>query len=296
MRGEKTLGLFFKGLCMGSADIIPGISGGTVALILGIYEELIHSIKTVDLRVIPYAFFAIFRKDYREKLKKILLSIRFDFLVPLLLGIITAFLLLAWIIKEKLLPYYTSEIYSFFTGLILASAIVILLRVKRFKPVYLIHLLAGVSSAYLFLSSTGIYLNHSLPVIFLSGVVSICAMILPGISGAFIMVFLGQYEYMITALRNLYLPPLVTYVVGAFIGIVSFSHILSVLLKKYRGAVLFFLVGLMIGGLKVPVSKVESINLFTISCFMVGLLLVIFVEAFAVRRNGDGSRADKASK
>ena len=292
MRGLK---LFLKGLCMGSADIIPGISGGTIALILGIYEELVFSIKSIDLRIVPYGFAAIFKKEYRKKIKELFLSIRFDFLVPLLIGIITAFLLLARVISELLL-YYRSMIYSFFTGLILASAIVILLRVKRFKPVYLIHLLAGVSSAYLFLSSTGIYLNHSLPVIFLSGVVSICAMILPGISGAFIMVFLGQYEYMITALRNLYLPPLVTYVVGAFIGIVSFSHILSVLLKKYRGAVLFFLVGLMIGGLKVPVSKVESINLFTISCFMVGLLLVIFIEAFAVRRNGDGSRADKAGK
>ena len=282
MRGLK---LFLKGLCMGSADIIPGISGGTIALILGIYEELVFSIKSIDLRIVPYGFAAIFKKEYRKKIKELFLSIRFDFLVPLFIGIITAFLLLARVISELLL-HYRSMIYSFFTGLILASAIVILLRVKRFNPIYLIYLLAGVSSAYLFLSSTGIYLNHSLPVIFLSGVVSICAMILPGISGAFIMVFLGQYEYMLAALKNLYLPPLVTYVVGAFIGIIAFSHILSRLLKRYKNAVLSFLIGLMIGGLKVPVSEVGSINLFTISCFMVGLFLVILVEIASRRKEG----------
>ena len=279
----RSLRLFLKGLCMGSADIIPGISGGTIALILGIYEELVFSIKSIDLKIIPYSFAAIFRKEYRKKVKELFLSIRFDFLVPLLIGIIIAFLLLARIISELLL-HYRPLIYSFFLGLILASAVVVYLRIGKFKLMYILHLSIGVISAYLFLSSTGIYLNHSLPVIFLSGVVSICAMILPGISGAFIMVFLGQYEYMITALKNFYLPPLVTYVVGAFIGIIAFSHVLSRLLKKYRNAVLSFLVGLMIGGLKVPVSKVGSINLFTISCFMVGLFLVIFVEIYASRR------------
>jgi len=279
----KSLKLFLKGLCMGSADIIPGISGGTIALILGIYEELVFSIKSINLKIIPYSFAAISKKEYRNKVKELFLSIRFDFLVPLFIGILIAFLLLSRIISDLLL-YYRSMIYSFFTGLILASAIVIILRVKKFKPVYLIYLLAGSLSAYLFLSSTGIYLNHSLPVIFLSGVVSICAMILPGISGAFIMVFLGQYEYMLTALKNLYLPPLVTYVVGAFIGIIAFSHVLSRLLKRYRNAVLSFLIGLMIGGLKAPISRVESINLFTISCFMMGLFLVILLEMYASRR------------
>jgi len=296
MRGEKTLGLFFKGLCMGSADIIPGISGGTVALILGIYEELIHSIKTVDLRVIPYAFFAIFRKDYREKLKKILLSIRFDFLVPLLLGIITAFLLLAWIIKEKLLPYYTSEIYSFFTGLILASAIIVCMRIGKFKPVNLFFVLAGLISAYLFLSAAGLHLNHSLPVIFLSGILSLCAMILPGISGAFVMVFLNQYEYMLAALKSFCLPPIIVYLIGAFFGVIGFSHLLSKLLRKSRDAVLSFLVGLMLGGLKAPVSRIETIDISTVTCFIIGLVLVISVEIYASRRNRNGPGVDKTGE
>ncbi|HHF58805.1 MAG TPA: DUF368 domain-containing protein [Thermoplasmatales archaeon] len=290
MRGEKTLGLFFKGLCMGSADIIPGISGGTVALILGIYEELIHSIKTVDLRVIPYAFFAIFRRDYREGFKKIFLSIRFDFLVPLVTGIATAFILLSRIINNLLINY-RSLVYSFFLGLILASAVIVYMRIGKFKPINLFFILAGLVSAYLFLSSTGLYLDHSLPVIFISGILSICAMILPGISGAFIMVFLNQYEYMIAAIKSFYLPPIITYLVGAFFGIIAFSHLLSKLLKKARDAVLSFLVGLMLGGLKIPISRIEAIDISTVTPFLIGLTLVISVEIYANRRNRAWTRS-----
>ncbi len=290
MRGEKTLGLFFKGLCMGSADIIPGISGGTVALILGIYEELIHSIKTVDLRVIPYAFFAIFRRDYREEFKKIFLSIRFDFLVPLVTGIATAFILLSRIINNLLINY-RSLVYSFFLGLILASAVIVYMRIGKFKSINLFFILAGLVSAYLFLSSTGLYLDHSLPVIFISGILSICAMILPGISGAFIMVFLNQYEYMIAAIKSFYLPPIITYLVGAFFGIIAFSHLLSKLLKKSRDAVLSFLVGLMLGGLKIPISRIEAIDISTVTPFLIGLTLVISVEIYANRRNRAWTRS-----
>ncbi len=295
MKGAKTVELFLKGLCMGSADIIPGISGGTVALILGIYEELIYSIKTVDLRVIPYAFFAIFRKDYREKLKKILLSIRFDFLVPLVIGIATAFMLLSRIISN-LIANYRSLVYSFFFGLILASAIIVYMRIGKFKPVNLLLVLAGLISAYLFLSATGLHLNHSLPVIFLSGILSLCAMILPGISGAFVMVFLNQYEYMLAALKSFCLPPIIVYLIGAFFGVIGFSHLLSKLLRKSRDAVLSFLVGLMLGGLKAPVSRIETIDISTVTCFIIGLVLVISVEIYASRRNRNGSGVDKTGK
>lgn len=278
----RSLRLFLKGLCMGSADIIPGISGGTVALILGIYEELILSIKSIDLRIIPYSLFALFKRDYRDKVKKMFLSIRFDFLIPLVIGISVAFLLLAGLIDE-LLKHHRSLIYSFFLGLILSSAFILYLKNGKPKPVYLMHVFSGMVLAYIFLSFTTIYLDHSLPVIFASGIVSICAMILPGISGAFIMVLLGQYEYMLSSLKSMYLPPLITYIIGAFIGVVAFSHFLSKLLKKYRKGVLSFLVGLMIGGLRIPLNEIETVDTYTILCFLTGLALVISVEIYSSR-------------
>ncbi|HEX17160.1 MAG TPA: DUF368 domain-containing protein [Thermoplasmatales archaeon] len=280
MRGLK---LFLKGLCMGSADIIPGISGGTIALILGIYEELVFSIRSIDLRIIPYSLMAILKSGYRRKVKEMFRSIRFDFLLPLLLGIITAFMILVRIISE-ILTIYRSQVYSFFLGLILSSALIIYLRMGKGKVKHLPLLVAGIVSAYLFLDLTGINLDHSLPVIFLSGVASICAMILPGISGAYILLFLGQYEYMIHALKNLNIPPLITYLAGAFLGIIAFSHVLSRLMKRYRKGVLSFLVGLMIGGLRSPISKIDGINVYTAIPFILALLLVISIELLARRR------------
>lgn len=292
---KRGIEIFLKGMCMGSADIIPGVSGGTVALILGIYEELVFSIKSVDLRAIPYAILGLFYKEYREKTVATLKSIRWRFLIPLVTGIASAFFLIANVI-DFLISLYRSFIYSFFTGLIVASAFIIILRTERFKLHYLLFIIVGVLSASIILGFTQITLNHSLPVIFLSGVVAACAMILPGISGAFMMVFLGQYEYMLSALKDINMVLIITYLLGAVLGVVSFSHFLSKLIKDYKGETLSFLTGLMLGGLRGSLQNInpEDSPIMIAIFLLAGLSLVIVVEYLGRMRNG--SRTGKTGK
>ncbi|RLF42476.1 MAG: DUF368 domain-containing protein [Thermoplasmata archaeon] len=270
---------FLKGLLMGSADIIPGISGGTIALITGIYDKLVFAIKSIDPKIPLYLILSISDRRYIDRVKQSIYSIDFYFLLPLIFGIGTAFLVLAQII-HFLLSNYSIYVYSFFLGLILSSAIVLYIRLEEKRIVYLISLFLGFLSSYLFLSLSKIQLDHSLPIIFVSGIISICAMILPGISGAFIMLLLGQYSYMLNAVRVFYLPPIFAYLIGAVIGILSFSHLLSFLIKKYRFVTLSFLIGIMIGGLKRPIDKL-IIYPFSISMalfIIIGILMVFGVE------------------
>ena len=280
--------LFLKGLLMGSADIIPGISGGTIALITGIYDKLVFSIKSIDPRFLIYPFLSLYDKKYIVKTKQSFLSIDFYFLVPLILGIGIAFLILAHII-HFLIAIYSVYVYAFFIGLIFSSAIVLYLRMEEKKLFYLLPLVLGIISSYLFLSLSRIQLNHSLPMIFVSGIISICAMILPGISGAFIMLLLGQYDYMLNAIRSFYLSPIIIYLIGAVIGILTFSHVLSFLIRRYRSITLSFLIGVMIGGLKRPVDGLIRYppSIFMFLFIIIGVIMVFGVEyLWDVKRDG----------
>ncbi|HEC87351.1 MAG TPA: DUF368 domain-containing protein [Thermoplasmatales archaeon] len=284
---NKPLILFLKGLLMGSADIIPGISGGTIALITGIYDDLVFTIKSIDPRFLVYPFLALYKRDYLKMAKKTFFSIDFKFLLPLVSGITTAFLILAQII-HFMLANYDIYVYSFFLGLIIASAAILYIRMEKRNLLYLIPLTLGILLAYVFLSLSEIQLNHSLPVIFVSGIVSICAMILPGISGAFIMLLLGQYNYMINALKSFSVIPITVYLSGAVMGIISFSHVLSFLIKRYRFVTLSFLIGIMIGGLKRPLDRLLICsNLFSVSTILsisIGMFMVIGVEYLYKKR------------
>ena len=286
---DKPIILFLKGLLMGSADIIPGISGGTIALITGIYDDLVFTIKSIDPRFLVYPFLALYNRDYLKKAKKTFFSIDFKFLLPLVSGIATAFLILAQII-HFMLANYDIYVYSFFLGLIIASAAILYIRMEKRNLFYLIPLTLGIILAYVFLSLSEIQLNHSLPVIFVSGIVSICAMILPGISGAFIMLLLGQYNYMINALKSFSVIPITVYLAGAVMGIIAFSHVLSFLIKRYRFVTLSFLIGIMIGGLKRPLDRLLiSSNLFSVSTILsisIGMFMVIGVEYLYKKREG----------
>ena len=286
---NKPLILFLKGLLMGSADIIPGISGGTIALITGIYDDLVFTIKSIDPRFLVYPFLALYDRDYLKKTKKTFFSIDFEFLLPLVFGIATAFLVLAQII-HFMLANYDIYVYSFFLGLIIASAAILYIRMEKRNLLYLIPLTLGILLAYVFLSLSEIQLNHSLPVIFVSGIVSICAMILPGISGAFIMLLLGQYNYMINALKSFSVIPITVYLAGAVMGIIAFSHVLSFLIKRYRFVTLSFLIGIMIGGLKRPLDRLLICsNLFSVSTILsisIGMFMVIGVEYLYKKREG----------
>lgn len=225
---------------MGTADVIPGVSGGTVAFITGIYEELLNSIKSIDKE----AFLLLFRFRIADFWKKI----NGSFLICVLGGIVTSLLSLAGLMTY-LLEHHPIQIWSFFFGLILISSPLILRDIKKWNVGIAISFIVGVVGAYLItiLSPTETPTNFLF--IFFCGALAICAMILPGISGAFILLLIGKYEYMITALTGLNIPVILVFVTGCFFGLLGFSRLLSWILAHYRFPTLAILAGFMIGSL-----------------------------------------------
>ncbi|WP_429222892.1 DUF368 domain-containing protein [Methanobacterium oryzae] len=238
---------------MGTADVIPGVSGGTIALITGIYERLIHAISRIDFKFILY----LFEGDFKRFKENAIQEIDFELFIPLLLGIGIAVLTMSKVISF-LLANYPAVTFGFFFGLILASAIFVYNHVDELNIKNLSFLAIGFIFAIIFVGLNPIQANHSLPVIFISGSVAICAMILPGISGAFVLLLLNQYEYMINALNNLQIVEIITFMAGALVGILSFSRILDYLLIHHKSVTMAFLVGLMIGTLRLPYEKIVA--------------------------------------
>ena len=225
---------------MGAADVIPGVSGGTVAFITGIYEELIDSIKSIDLNA--------FRMLFKFQIINFWRKINGNFLICVLAGIVTSLLSLSKLMTY-LLEHHPISIWSFFFGLILVSSPLILRDIKKWNFITVLAFIIGIVSAYYItvLSPTETPIN--LFFIFFCGAIAICAMILPGISGAFILLLIGKYEYMITALIQFNIPVIIVFVLGCFLGLLGFSHFLSWILKHYRFPSLALLAGFMIGSL-----------------------------------------------
>ena len=234
-------GIYLRGLAMGACDIIPGVSGGTIALITGIYERLVGAIGSVD----PASVKHLVRGDFGS-LRADIEKIDLPFLVVLLAGIGTAFLLMSGVILS-LLTDHTVATYSFFLGLIIASAVAIFLEIRSPNVVTVAYLVVGAVAGYLIGSLGQFDLGHSLPIIFLTGMAALCAMILPGISGAYITLVLNQYEFMLAALRAFSLPEIVAYIAGGVTGILLFTKALKYLLATYHAAMLALLTGLMLG-------------------------------------------------
>lgn len=281
--------LFLKGLFMGSADIIPGVSGGTVAFITGIYERLVNALKSINFRFVFYFFRGFSDKIYFRKSKESFFEIEFGFLLPLAAGIAIAFLSLAHVIGF-LLDYYPSYTYAFFFGLIIASsAVVYKSNQKKIDAVGILFIVIGFVIGFLLVGLNEIGANHSYIVIFASGLITFCAMILPGISGAFILILLGQYSFLLNVLRELAsfdfsrITYAFTYIVGGIAGLLLFSRVLSFLLTKYRNATLSFIVGLMIGALREPVQFIieEPGNmLFSIISAIIGIIIVALISYY----------------
>jgi putative membrane protein len=229
-----------KGLCMGAADVIPGVSGGTIAFLTGIYSELIESIKSIDLEAVKLLFTGKFRKLW--------LKINGNFLFSLVLGILISIFSLAKLM-QYLLVHHPIPLWSFFFGLILASPIYIIREVEGKKLIHLLPTIVGMAAGVIICLISPTETTDALWFIFLCGAIGICAMILPGISGSFILLLLGKYAYIIGAVSDLNIPVLVVFAAGALIGIILFSKFLSWLLKKAYNGTLFFLSGLMIGSL-----------------------------------------------
>ncbi|WP_407380512.1 DUF368 domain-containing protein [Methanobrevibacter sp.] len=257
---------------MGSADIVPGVSGGTIALITGIYEHLIGSISKINFKFIK----PLVKFDFKGFWNAFLDEIDFAFFIPLILGIGIAMLTIAKVVTYCM-DVHTALTYAFFLGLILASAYVLLKKIPKLEIKHIAFAILGCILAYVFVSLNPIAANHSLPVIFISGLIAICAMILPGISGSFLLLLLGQYEYMLTALHELHFTEIIVFIVGAVIGILGFSKILNYLLKNHEEVTMAFLIGVMVGTLKLPALEVAS----NVTLDIAGLLPCVIVAIIA---------------
>ena len=245
--------IFLRGLFMGSADIVPGVSGGTIALITGIYERLINAISRIRFSFLK----PLFKGNFNEFKAKLIDEIDFELFIPLALGIGIAFITLAKVISY-LLDTHTAYTFSFFLGLILASAYILYTKLDDFNFKLVIITAIGIILSYIFVGLNPIATNHSLIVIFISGLIAICAMILPGISGSFLLLLLGQYQYMLNALNSKNIIEIVVFCAGALIGILGFSKLLNYLLEKYESATMAFLIGIMLGTLRLPVMKITE--------------------------------------
>ena len=231
-----------KGIGMGAADVVPGVSGGTIAFISGIYEELIESIKSINFKSIK----SLFTKGP----KTFWGAINGFFLLSLLIGIAISVLSLAKLINY-LLENFPIFIWSFFFGLIVASAIYVAMQIKGWNYKIILSIILGTGIAYFVTSVTPISDggNPSYIYLFFCGMVAICAMILPGISGSFILLLLGQYKFILSAISDLKISYIATFGIGALIGLISFSNVLSWLLKKFHDITIAFLAGFMLGSL-----------------------------------------------
>lgn len=241
---KRTLKDYFwvtlKGMGMGAADVVPGVSGGTIAFISGIYEELIFSIRSVNMASLKLLF--------QGKLHAFSKSINLPFLLALVLGIGISVLSLAKLMTY-LLEHYAILTWAFFFGLIIASAWLVAKSITKWNMATIFALLAGIVVAYLITELTPAATPDELWFIFICGMVAICAMILPGVSGAFILLMMGKYAYILGAIDTLNFKILATFLCGATIGIVSFSNVLAYFLKHFHNATVAVLTGFMIGSL-----------------------------------------------
>ncbi len=236
--------LSLKGLCMGSADVIPGVSGGTIALITGIYEDLIGALKSFDA--------AMVNKALHFDLKGALACVHIRFLLSLFFGIAIAIISLARLMNF-LLNDYPVFTWSLFFGLISASILVVSRQVATWGPRTGISLVVGTVVAAFIVNLIPVATPEALWFILLCGIIAICAMILPGISGAFILLILGKYEFITATLKNPFLPHnlmiIIVFCLGCLIGLLSFSRLLNYLLINFRQSTMAFLTGLMVGSM-----------------------------------------------
>ena len=245
--------LFFKGIFMGIADAIPGVSGGTIALLLGIYEELIHTISSLNFEQILYL-----RKN---GFKSFWSKINGGFLFSLLLGIgvsLISFVKISAILLDK----YPLFVWSFFLGLIIATVYVIYKLIEKLNFRNILFVLISIMATLLLSSFSTVEINNiGLLYILFCGIIASSAMILPGISGSLILVILGVYTFLINALNNMDILIIIAFILGAIIGLLGFSRVLKYLFNNYRNITYSIMLGLVIGS----IPKILKITLFLIA-------------------------------
>ena len=249
-----------KGACMGAADVIPGVSGGTIAFIMGIYDKFVASLAAINAEAVKLFFTGKFKEFWRH--------INGGFLLSLVVGIGISIISLATVM-QTLLSDFPIQTWAFFFGLIVASSIFILRGISGWGLREILFLIGGVVLGVTICTLSPTQTPDALWFIFLSGAIAICAMILPGISGSFILLILGKYQYILGAVSDLVAGQNVVgnlliigvFAIGAVVGILSFSKLLHWLLSRWHKQVLIILAGFIIGSLvKIwPWSNPEAI-------------------------------------
>ena len=293
-----------KGMAMGAADVVPGVSGGTIAFISGIYEELLTSISNVNLSLI--------KTIKSDGIKVAWKQVNGSFLLSLFIGIFISIISLAKAIKW-LLENEPILLWSFFFGLVLASVIYIAKQISKWKIFTFIVLILGAGLAYYITTLNPLVTENSSPLfLFLAAALAICAMILPGISGAFILVLLGAYKPVLAAVNNRDVTSIAIVGAGAIVGLLTFSRILKWLFSNFKNYTLAMLTGFIIGslnkiwpwketliwrtnshGIEVPLKQqsvspfsFEDSQLFMASVLaIVGFGLILLLEKLAVKKN-----------
>lgn len=303
MLHASRLRLILKGFCMGTADVIPGVSGGTMAFILGIYSELLSAIKSFDLIWLKSIF--------KFELKVFVSRPHFSFLIPLGIGIGTALLFFTRVVPlPVLLQIYPEQIYGLFFGLIAGSIIILLQEMLALELTEVVPFILGFVTGFLIFNLVPVQTPESAWFIFLYGSLAICAMILPGISGSFILLILNKYVYIFNAIGYFQLTILIPFALGAVTGLVVFSRILSYLISKYYRNTVLFIIGILVASLWViwpfqerayimvrgkarlidstPAlpTELSSPVILSIGMIMTGFLLVLALNRFAVVKAG----------
>lgn len=285
--------MFFTGLTMGLVDLIPGVSGGTIAFLSGIYEELLYSIKLVTGRVPKLVLEGKFKQAFR--------LIPFAFLLPLGAGVVIAIFGFVHLVSFLLEAYPVSVMASFF-GLVLGSAYVVSKRISAWTLRLGLLVLLGAVLTYFIVGLPALSGSEAPLAVFATGAIAITAMILPGISGSLIMVILGQYEVMISAVAAQNIPTLATFAAGALAGLALFVRLLTWLMRRYHLGTVAFLIGVMIGSLReiwpwqaadmhgAAVNVLPAFDMMT--PWLVALIVLGFVIVFMLERVGIAKEHD----
>jgi len=229
---------YLKGLAMGAADIVPGVSGGSIALIAGIYQELLDSINAFNWNNL------LLLKSFR--IKEFYLRLNGNFLLSLVLGIMTSIFALSRVITY-LMDEHPIPLWSFFSGLILVSAFLILKEIKQWNLVVIVSIAIGTAFAWWVTNLPPTTTPNDYWFTFVAGAIAICAMILPGISGSFVLLILGQYERILQAVLDKDFVTLALFASGCLVGILSFSRVVAYLLRRFHAATIGLLSGFMLG-------------------------------------------------
>ncbi len=245
--------LAMKGIAMGAADVVPGVSGGTIAFIVGIYEELVDSIKSINTASLKLLF--------TGKIAAFWKAVNANFLLSIVSGIAISIFSLAKLITY-LLETHPIMVWSFFFGLVLASTWFVSKDIRKWNWKTILCFITGAIIASFITIATPAETPDDLWFIFLSGAIAICAMILPGISGSFILVLLGKYFYVMEAVKTFNIPVMLVFICGAAIGITSFSRVLSYALHKFHDVTIAVLAGFMLGSLNKVWPWKETVETF----------------------------------